>query len=93
MPLFTAFNAHPEDSGPAPSLSTRDRGYHGYFENRHGEQWIFVKKGDEAVLYGGDVGWENVHRVVEGRADGLNLNKGERQWLAACWSAAFPEDG
>ena len=50
-------NAHDADSGKPPTLETAD--YLGYFENCHGEQWVFA--GDwakrTASLRGGDVGW------------------------------------
>jgi hypothetical protein len=39
-------------------------------------------------LRGGDVGWENVYQVNNGKVDYLNLSVKEQMWLQACWKAA-----
>ena len=61
-----------------------------YFENRYGEQAIFVYDHTTrmGVLYLGDAGWEEPRRVVDGSVPGLILNAPEQAWLAACWKAA-----
>jgi hypothetical protein len=63
--------------------------YVSYFENRYGEQWVFVydrqtKKGE---LRGGDVKWDTVLPVHEGQ-DQMTLNDDEATWLRTCWKAA-----
>ena len=40
------------------------------------------------TLWGGDIGWDTAHDVVEGEVSGLTLSVGERAWLLACWCAA-----
>jgi hypothetical protein len=35
----------------------------------------------------GDAGWHDVHRVHDGRAEGLVLTESEALWLRACWLA------
>ena len=39
------------------------------------------------VLGGGDLGWQTVAIVQDGRVDVI-LGKAEAAWLAACWTAA-----
>ena len=75
--------APPTVEGDAPNT------YHGYFENRYGEQWIFTfdRATREASLHGGDAGWARAHPVRDGRVDGLILAPEETAWLQACWSA------
>jgi hypothetical protein len=73
-----------------PAVSTDAAGlYIGYFENRHGEQWIFTfhRATREASLRGGDVGGARAHPVRDGRVDGLILAPEETACLQACWSA------
>ena len=41
--IFTAVNNHSEECGEPPALKNRGaHQYCGYFENMHGEQWLFV---------------------------------------------------
>ena len=49
--------------------------YIGYFENRHGAQWILTcnRAAREARLRGGHVGWASAHPVRDARVDGLIL--------------------
>ena len=63
--------------------------YFGYFQNRFGEQWVFVYDPGRRVgeLRGGDIGWETVVIVDGGEAD-VKLGKAETAWLRACWNAA-----
>lgn len=58
--------------------------------NRDREQWIFTldRATGVASLRGGDVNWGTVHRVRDGRIEGLILSPQEAAWLQACWSAA-----
>ena len=89
-PMLTIHNRHPAAGGIPPACSTEaaDR-YIGYFESRHGEQWIFTcdRATGEAHLRGGDAGWATAHPVRDGRVDGLNLAPEETAWLQACCSA------
>jgi hypothetical protein len=64
--------------------------YIGYFENPHGEQWLFSfdRRTREATLRGGDVGWGNAYPVRDGRVAGLILGGQEAAWLDTCWNAA-----
>ena len=39
--LLEIDNVHVTDCGPPPSLDATDK-YVGYFENPHGEQWVFI---------------------------------------------------
>ncbi len=93
-PLFSANNAHAARSGTPPQIQQEPGRYHGYFENRYGEQWLFVfdYAADQGYLRGGDAGWDNVF-VLPG--DGTFpagqlpiLNEEEQLWLRACVRAA-----
>jgi hypothetical protein len=89
-PLFAVSNHHTAQAGRAPAIDgDRPGDYHGYFENRHGEQFVFVYRSDmgEGTLWGGDIGWEP-HPVVDGKVESLILSREERSWLQACWDAA-----
>jgi hypothetical protein len=76
----------------ASRIEERPGRYLGYFENRFGEQLVFVHEDGEvdATLFHGDVDWEP-RRVTD--ASGLPgvgdlvLNEEERAFLMACWSA------
>lgn len=90
-PLLTIRNHHVPACGDPPIINGHDSDtYIGYFQNRHGEQWIFTfdRRTREAVLRGGDIGWNTAHLNVEGDVEGLRLNDEERIWLRACWAAA-----
>jgi hypothetical protein len=82
-PILTIYNRHRAAAGLPPALSNqageRDLGY---FENRHGEQWLFTfdRVTREAILRGGDADWARAHAVRDGRVDGLILGAEE----AAC---------
>jgi len=64
--------------------------YVGYFENLHGEQWIFTMNRQTGIarLQGGDVGWNTKFDVTNGAVVDLILGHEELLWLQACWSAA-----
>jgi hypothetical protein len=85
-PLLTIRNHHSPTCGDPPIVSEEDRDtYIGYFENQHGEQWILTcnRTTGEAVLRGGDIGWNTFWPVVNGEVDGVNLSRDEKLWLAA----------
>ena len=90
--VFAVYNNPVPGCGEPPRLETSDDEglYRGYFENEHGEQWIFTYRRDEATgtLRGGDVGWDEAHVVNGGRVHGLALDGEESAWLATCWRAA-----
>ena len=88
-PLFRVSNHHSKEVGPPPCVDGDEPNtYHGYFENRFGEQSIFVYKGDsgEALVYCGDADW-TAYPVVNGQVEGLLLSKDEQIWLKACLQA------
>ena len=60
QPMFIAYNHHVPSCGRPPQIDTQDGNYHGYYENEHGEQWLFVydRKTKTATLRGGDIGWD-----------------------------------
>jgi len=92
-PLLIIQNHHSPACGDPPIIKEEGRDtYVGYFENQHGEQWIFTcnRTSGEAVLRGGDSGWNEPWPVVNGKVDGLNLTRHEQLWLAACHAAAMP---
>ena len=85
-------NYHCADCGDAPKVQGGDEHvYIGYFENPHGEQWVFTydRRTKTGVLRGGDMGWENVCTLSDdGDTGDLLLGVEEKQWLRACWTAA-----
>ncbi len=101
--IFTASNHHIEQCGTPPRVNADQPGYHSYFENHYGEQWIFHydTETEEGWVWGGDKGWESIHRVAStpkttavgemtfvSMAPDLILNTPENLWLAACMQAA-----
>lgn len=89
--VLIVHNRHSAECGGPPGIVSEPGGsYIGYFENPYGEQWVFTfnRTTGESSLRGGDAGWENVYRVRDGRAEGLNLGREEAAWLANCWAAA-----
>jgi hypothetical protein len=89
--FFSMSNVHAASCGSPPNFvnDRRDR-YHGYFENRHGEQWVFTydRSAKRAELRGGDPGWQHVYEVVDGEVKDLGMSSDELRWLEACWTAA-----
>jgi hypothetical protein len=59
--VFVAQNTHDPICGRPPRLrNTADPGlYHGYFENRYGEQFVFTfdRATGTGTVSGGDLGW------------------------------------
>ena len=93
-PLLCIRNYHSASCGDPPIVNGDDPNlYIGYFENAFGEQWIFTyrRKTRKAELRGGDLGWNTVREVKNGKAEGLNLNREEAAWLEACLRAVMSE--
>jgi len=89
-PILTIYNRHAAACGSPPSLSNETSAlYLGFFENQEGEQWLFTydRRTRQATLRGGDIGWEDVRTVQDGRVHGLMLDQPELAWLKACWDA------
>lgn len=68
-PLFQITNKHVDECGtPSPLPADFETGpyYRSYFENEHGEQWLFWFNYDtkELHLRGGDCGWDQQHKVI-----------------------------
>ena len=62
--LLEIDNVHVADCGPPPVVDATGK-YVGYFQNVYGEQWVFIgdRKTGEAVIRGGDVGWQSQYKV------------------------------
>jgi hypothetical protein len=71
--VFAAQNNHDPRCGPPPRLrNTADPGlYHGYFENRFGEQFVFTfdRATGAGTVWGGDLGWDNRKSFTLGLLD------------------------
>lgn len=90
-PLLKIANHHAASCGDPPMINgSAENCYVGYFENPHGEQWIFKldRKTGKATLQGGDFGWNTEFDVIDGTAADLILGIEEQLWLHACWSSA-----
>jgi hypothetical protein len=90
-PLLRIRNHHSAGSGDPPTVSGDDPAiYIGYFENAHGEQWIFTynRATKSAELRGGDTAWKSIFYVRAGNVAELVLSRDEQAWLTACWHAA-----
>lgn len=96
--IFTVTNHHVASCGRPPQIDGDRDVYHGYFENRYGEQFLLEIPHPQAgnarpvgTLWCGDAGWEHPYQVVEGIAvGGLIMGPEEIAWLQACWKAAVP---
>lgn len=89
--LLTINNHQCADSGEPPTIDANAKNvYTSYFENQYHEQWVFQYNTDteEGFVWGGDLGWENKVKVVDGHAVGYILNKYEQAWLDVCWATA-----
>ena len=68
--VFAAYNNHHPSCGLPPRLrSTADPGlYYGYFENRHGEQFVFTfdRATGTGTVSGGDLGWAEPRTFTRG---------------------------
>src|SRR5687768_5722138 len=68
-PLLTIRNNHSPSCGDPPIVNNSADCYVGYFENMHGEQWVFTydRATKTAMIRGGDIGWNTVHDVRDGK--------------------------
>ena len=93
-PLLNIVNVHQSWCGVPPLIMNGPNSpyrYISYFENRHGEQFIFTahKTTNALELRYGDAMWEKVYPVVEGgKVKGVILSWDEKIWLFSCWLAA-----
>lgn len=91
-PLFQVSNHHIESCGNPPFIDgdVRKR-YHGYFENEHGEQAVFVYDYEvgEGTPWMGDAGLDTPHKVDEGKVPELVFSHEEAIWLLNCWNTAL----
>jgi hypothetical protein len=90
MAFFRISNRHGAGCGDPPTIANEaGNKYYGYFQNRFGEQWVFVYDHEKKIgeLRGGDIGWDTVVLVKDGSVD-VMLGKAETAWLQACWQAA-----
>jgi hypothetical protein len=71
--VFAAHNNHDERCGRPPHLRNTDNLglYHGYFENRHGEQFVFTfdRATGTGTVSGGDLGWGDPKAFTLGLLD------------------------
>jgi hypothetical protein len=89
-PLFKVSHHHGASCGQPPAVDgDASEAYHGYFSNEYGEQAIYVYDcaTGEATVRMGDAGWDKVHRIVNGRVEGVTVNQAEAAWIRACWLA------
>lgn len=72
--VFAAHNTHDERCGPPPRLRNTDSPglYHGYFENRYGEQFVFTsdRATGTGTIWGGDLGWGDPRPFTRGLLEG-----------------------
>jgi len=94
-PVFTVSNHHVDGCGKPPRTDGDQPGYHSYFENEHGEQWIFWydTEKEEGWVWGGDLGWEEKHRVTGNLGDfgmvpSVLIENQVALWLYACMQVA-----
>jgi len=69
--VFQVKNRHRLSAGKPPFIDANAPGkYHGYFENEHGEQAVFVydRETKTGTLWVGDAGWETPYKVIDGLA-------------------------
>jgi hypothetical protein len=89
-PLLAIGNIHTPDCGPPPSLDAEGK-YLGYFENIHGEQWVFIgdPQSGNAVIRSGDAGgWATEHQVSrQNPCPNLFLGDSEKLWIITCFMA------
>ena len=71
--VFAAHNNHDERCGRPPRLRNTDNLalYYGYFENRHGEQFVFTfdRGTGTGTVSGGDLGWGDPKAFTLGLLD------------------------
>lgn len=71
--VFTAHNNHDPRYGRPPRVRNTDNPglYHGYFENRYGEQFVFTfdRATGTGMVSGGDLGWGDPKAFTLGLLD------------------------
>lgn len=96
-PLLKIPNHHAATCGDPPIINGEESNFYiGYFENEHGEQWIFTRdrKTGIATLRGGHIGWNtaiDAINVTNGPSTEWVLNQLEFTWLQACIAASSLE--
>ncbi len=91
IPMFPLHNRHGRDCGEPPHLTNNDHSrYYGYFENEHGDQWIFVDDPatGTAILRSGDRHWGTTHTMRGPKDLPPGMTDLECAWASACWHAA-----
>lgn len=101
--IITLLNKHVEGCGEPPSIDFESYDYVSYFENKHGEQSLFLfnKETDRVIVYIADGGWENPISLPSSElignnsqdqieAPGIVPSPEEIKWLRACKSAIKP---
>jgi hypothetical protein len=82
--VFGAYNVHSQHCGTPPGrLNSADLTlYYGYYENYHGEQFVFTydREGQSGTIEGGDLEWGNTKTFTLGL---LKQAVGATQELAA----------
>jgi hypothetical protein len=94
--IFEAINHHGPACGEPPQIITEGSGqYSGYYENQHGEQFIFVydRQTKRATLWVGDNGWEHPVAITDPQKPEIVLGREEWLWLQSCWMAATGFEG
>lgn len=64
--VITIYNRHGSEGGEPPQITNADRfRSYGYFQNEHGDQWVFVDDPatGTATLRSGDARWGTVHTI------------------------------
>lgn len=96
--VFAADNKYRPEHGEPPDVSREEYYFTSYFENKHGDQLVFIYDEDEerAYVYNGRSGWDSVTEVgKEDIEDGdfhvhFNQFDGEARWLEACVKSLQP---
>lgn len=88
MTLFSVNNHHHNSCGIHDVVNGDDGNYHSYFENSHGEQWLFIgnRQTNDMFVYGGDLVWHNEY-LVSTKGSNINLSEDETLWLFSCYIA------
>lgn len=95
--LFISTNHHCDDCGFAPHnfVVQQPNLYRGYYENIHGEQWLFSYNRDnrEFEVYGGDCGWSEKLQVVSVNLDEVRKSfmnsKQDKGWTSEAVTSGF----
>jgi hypothetical protein len=95
-PLLTVFNTHAASCGEPPDETNELSGrYVGYFQNEHGDQWLFMSDPETgtATLRSGDAGWDTTYTLRGPEDLPASMTDSERAWVLACLQAAHKPDG